>query len=90
MIEAQARHLVDRIHHVRRTRARSIEVRPETQARFTGWVRDRMAATVWQSGGCRSWYQDPRTGHNTLLWPDTTIVFLRRTRSLRRPDFVLR
>ncbi len=68
MVEAQTRHLVHCcIHHVHRTGTESVEVRPEIQACFNDWVRDRMAATVWQSGGCRGWYQDPHTGHDTLL-----------------------
>ncbi|MCE7002472.1 NAD(P)/FAD-dependent oxidoreductase [Kibdelosporangium philippinense] len=89
MIEAQARHIVDCVKRVWRSRARSIEVTAEAQLRFNEWVQDRMAHTVWESGGCRSWYQDPRTGRNTLLWPDTTVEFLRRTRRIRRLDFVL-
>ena len=90
MIEAQARHLVDCIRHVRRSRARSIEVRAEAQNQFNAWIRERMTTTVWQSGGCRSWYMDPRSGRNTILWPDTVIAFLRRTRRLRRAAFRLR
>ena len=90
MIEAQARHLVGCIRRVHRAGATSIEVRPEVQVRFNQWIEQRMAHTVWQSGGCRSWYQDPRTGRNTLLWPDTTIAFLRRTRRLRSVDYTIR
>jgi hypothetical protein len=37
--------------------------------------------------GCRSWYQDPRTGCNTLLWPRSTLDFWRRTRTARRADY---
>jgi hypothetical protein len=46
-----------------------------------------MAGTVWQTGGCHSWYQDPRSGRNTVLWPDTTIAFWRRTRRARMSDY---
>ncbi len=90
MIEAQARHLVHCIQRVQWSAARSIEVKAEIQARFNEWVQERMAGTVWQSGGCRSWYQDPRSGRSTLPWPDTTIAFLRRTRRVRLADFTLR
>jgi hypothetical protein len=27
-------------------------------------------STVWTTGGCESWYVDPRTQRLTLLWPD--------------------
>jgi cation diffusion facilitator CzcD-associated flavoprotein CzcO len=89
MIEAQARYIVDVVRRLRRRRARSAEVRPDVQSAFNDWIDDRMAGTVWQSGGCRSWYQDPRSGRNTVLWPDTTIAFWRRTRRARMADYLL-
>jgi cation diffusion facilitator CzcD-associated flavoprotein CzcO len=73
MIEAQIRYVVRCLRRMRR-RAGSLEVRPEAQGAFVDWVRQRMGATVWQSGRCHSWYQHPRTGRNTVLWPDTTIA----------------
>ncbi|GAA1711833.1 flavin-containing monooxygenase [Fodinicola feengrottensis] len=90
MIEAQARHLLDCIQRVRRRGGRSIEVRAEVQTSYNEWIQQRMASTVWQSGGCRSWYQDPGTGRHTILWPDTTIAFLRRTHRVRTANFHLR
>ena len=34
------------------------------------------APTVWNSGGCSSWYLD-EAGRNTTLWPDYTFRFIR-------------
>jgi hypothetical protein len=31
--------------------------------------------TVWQAGGCHSWYQDAK-GNNTTIWPDFTWVYI--------------
>ena len=90
MIEAQARYIVDSLRRLRRRGADSMEVRPEVQESFNDWLDGRMVSTVWQTGGCRSWYQDPRSGRNTILWPDTTISFWRRTRRARLSDFRLR
>lgn len=87
MIEAQARYVVDCLRGLRRRGAASMEVRAEVQREYTEWLQGRLAATVWQSGGCRSWYQDAKTGRNTILWPDTTIAFWRRTRSVRTRDY---
>jgi cation diffusion facilitator CzcD-associated flavoprotein CzcO len=86
MIEAQARYLVRAIKASRR-RGSPIEVRPEVLERFATWLDERMVATVWSAGGCTSWYFDDRTGKNTLLWPSTTVDFLRRTARLRRSDY---
>ncbi|GAA4661469.1 NAD(P)/FAD-dependent oxidoreductase [Amycolatopsis dongchuanensis] len=90
MIESQARYIVDSLRKLRRRGAECMEVRPEVQDSFNDWLDSRMAGTVWQTGGCRSWYQDPRSGRNTVLWPDTTIAFWRRTRRARMSDYRVR
>ena len=89
MIEAQGRYVLGCLRRLRRRGATVMEVRPEVQHAFNGWLQGRMAATVWQAGGCRSWYQDSVTGRNTVLWPDTTIAFWRRTRRVRLSDYRL-
>lgn len=89
MIEAQARYIAALLRGMRRRGADTAEVRPEVQRAFNEWIGGRMAATVWQSGGCRSWYQDPRSGRNTVLWPDTTTAFRQRTRRVRMTDYLL-
>ena len=38
-----------------------------------------MDRTVWNSGGCSSWYLDAN-GRNTTLWPDFTWRFWGRLR----------
>ena len=41
---------------------------------------DRLAApTVWLTGGCDSWYLDPRSGRLTLLWPGSATAFRERS-----------
>lgn len=87
VIESQARHIVSLLRRVRRRSADSVEVRPEVQRAFNDRIDGRMAHTVWQNGGCRSRYQDPRSGRNTVLWPGTTIAFRRRARRIRGADF---
>jgi len=52
-------------------------VHPEAQGRWVAEVRRRLADTVWERGGCRSWYRDAQ-GRNTTLWPGHTFEFRRR------------
>ncbi|MFI5615172.1 flavin-containing monooxygenase [Amycolatopsis sp. NPDC051903] len=87
MIEAQASYVVAALRRLRR--AKSFDVRPEVQSAFNDWLDSRLAHTVWQTGGCRSWYQDPRSGRNTVLWPAGTVEFWRRTRRVRPADYVV-
>ena len=88
MIEAQIRYITDCLRLVARSRARSIEVRPEAQQRFNEWVQEKSGGSVWLKGGCASWYLDAG-GVNRALWPASTINFWLRTRRVKAADFRL-
>jgi cation diffusion facilitator CzcD-associated flavoprotein CzcO len=79
MIEAQIRYVLDALQQMRRTHATRIEVRPEAHAAYNEALQRRMPPTVWNSGGCASWYID-RNGRNTTMWPDFTWRFWWQTR----------
>ena len=59
-----------------------VEVRESAQTAYVDEIDRRLATTVWQEGGCRSWYQDGH-GRNIALWPGSTHGF---ARMMRRPD----
>jgi cyclohexanone monooxygenase len=61
---------------MRRGRYAAIEPRASAQARWNLVVQRRMRRTVWQRGGCTSWYLDSR-GRNPISWPGSTIAFKR-------------
>jgi cation diffusion facilitator CzcD-associated flavoprotein CzcO len=90
MIEAQVRYAMECLKLMNRQNQRVMEVRPEIQQRFVEDIYRRMGNTVWQSGGCQSWYQDQKTGEITTLWPGSVIAYLRRTRSVTPSDYELR
>jgi cation diffusion facilitator CzcD-associated flavoprotein CzcO len=89
MIEAQVRYAMKCLKLMKRRKQRVIEVRVESQRRFVDEIYRRMGGTVWQSGGCHSWYQDQSTGEITTLWPGSVISYLRRTRSVSPSDYKL-
>ncbi len=80
MIESQARYVVDALRTMRARGLRAVDVRADAQAAYNREIQARLAKTVWQSGGCTSWYQT-RTGKNTTLWPGYTFEFRLRTRA---------
>jgi len=57
MIEAQVRYTMNCLKLMKRKKQRVLEVRPQIQQSFVEEIYRRMSGTVWQSGGCRSWYQ---------------------------------
>ncbi|MHB8499366.1 MAG: flavin-containing monooxygenase [Candidatus Acidiferrales bacterium] len=90
MIEAQVRYVMSCLALMKRRKRSVLEVRPETQKNFVAEVHRCLQGTVWQSGGCHSWYQDQRTGENTTLWPGSVVAYVRRTRSASASDYELK
>jgi len=89
MIEAQVRYTMSCLQLLKRGKKHVLEVRPEKQKQFVTDIHRRLESTVWQSGGCHSWYQDQRTGENTALWPGSVVAYVRRTRSASPADYEL-
>jgi cation diffusion facilitator CzcD-associated flavoprotein CzcO len=90
MIEAQVKYVINCLKLMRKRNISALEVRAESQKHFAANLRDHMARTVWQSGGCRSWYQDTHTGENTTLWPGSVIQYFRAMRSVSLSEYDLR
>ena len=88
MIESQVRYIMSCLRLVARSRATSIEVKPDVQARFNAWVQQKSSGSVWLKGGCASWYLDSE-GVNRSLRPASTVNFWLRMRRVRAADFIL-
>jgi cation diffusion facilitator CzcD-associated flavoprotein CzcO len=86
MIEAQVRYVISCLLKMRHRRLRAMDVRPEVQDQFFRRIQEQLKPTVWQSGGCRSWYQDC-AGHNVAIWPGLTVDYRWRTRRSKLADF---
>jgi hypothetical protein len=64
-------------------------VRPEVQRAYNERVQAALAGTVWNSGGCQSYYLD-RNGTNSTIYPWTTIDLRRRTSRFALDEYVAR
>jgi cation diffusion facilitator CzcD-associated flavoprotein CzcO len=78
MLEAQIGYLLELLDALDRRGLRSLEPRAAAEASYGAWIRQRAERTVFERGGCRSWYLDDE-GHS-LLWPDFSYRFARRLR----------
>ena len=79
MIEAQLDYLMDALRKMSERGATRVEVRRAAQEAYNEDLQSRMGGTVWNSGGCSSWYIDAN-GKNTTIWPDFTWRFRAQTR----------
>lgn len=83
MIESQINYVLGAIDHMAGQDIDMMEVDPAHQQHWNDRLARRLSGSVWNSGGCSSWYLHPGTGRNTTLWPGFTMGF---RRQLRRFD----
>jgi cation diffusion facilitator CzcD-associated flavoprotein CzcO len=88
MIESQLNYLAECIQHMRRTGSDVFEVREDVQRAFNERIQRRLQGTVWNTGGCASWYLD-ENGKNTTIWPGFTWPFRQETRHFDPADYEL-
>ncbi|MFE0580391.1 flavin-containing monooxygenase [Streptomyces sp. NPDC058874] len=82
MIESQLNYMADYLRQLGVLGGRvALAARPSAVNQWNRQVQTRMERTVWNTGGCTSWYLDAN-GRNTTVWPGTTGEFRRETRSV--------
>jgi cation diffusion facilitator CzcD-associated flavoprotein CzcO len=74
IIEAQVDYVRDAIKTMNLHRYAAVEPRPDATRDWNDDLQRRMRRTVWNTGGCSSWYLDG-SGRNTILWPRPTFTF---------------
>ena len=79
MLESQAAYIRDALSTMDSAGLASVDVRATAQTAYNAGVDASLAGTVWNAGGCSSWYFD-RTGRNSAMWPTFTWTFRRLTR----------
>jgi cation diffusion facilitator CzcD-associated flavoprotein CzcO len=89
MIEAQLNYLVGALESIERRGANQIEVRRDAYEAYNRHLQSRLEGTVWNTGGCSSWYLDAN-GRNSTIWPDFTWRFWQQTRRFDEPAYDLR
>ena len=89
MIEAQIRYVLEALDAMRRAGAGALEVRRPAQEAYNAQLQASLGDTVWNAGGCRSWYRDEH-GRNFTLWPTHTFTFMRQMRRFDAESYELR
>jgi cation diffusion facilitator CzcD-associated flavoprotein CzcO len=80
MIESQLNYMADFVRQLDVLGGHAaLDARPAAVDAWNDKVQERMKRTVWNTGGCTSWYLDAN-GVNTTIWPGTTSEFRTATR----------
>jgi cyclohexanone monooxygenase len=79
LMEMQVNYLIQTLQALKRDGFASADVQLQTQERFNAEVQRRLQRTVWNSGGCTSYYLDVN-GRNSTIFPGSTLELRRRLR----------
>ncbi|KOV62718.1 flavin-containing monooxygenase [Streptomyces sp. MMG1121] len=87
MIESQLNYMADYLRQLDVLGGRTaLDARPAAVESWNDKVQERMKRTVWNTGGCTSWYLDA-SGRNTTIWPGTTSEFRSATRRVDLAEY---
>ncbi|MFG2095460.1 flavin-containing monooxygenase [Streptomyces sp. NPDC048612] len=87
MIEAQLNYLADYMRQLDVLGGKiALSARPSAVQDWNRRLQQRMTRTVWNVGGCDSWYLDAN-GRNTTVWPGTTGEFKKVTRQVDLAEY---
>ena len=88
IIESQLDYILDYLKALGRLGGAALDARPDAQQRWCADVEQRMASTVWATGGCVSWYQNT-AGRIPTLWPGSTLRFRHATRRVDLAEYAV-
>jgi cation diffusion facilitator CzcD-associated flavoprotein CzcO len=86
MIESQIRYVAQAIAAVDKYGAEALAPTRTAQDRDNAELQGDLARSVWNTGGCRSWYLDEH-GVNRTLWSGMTWEYWRDTRKLKPSEY---
>ena len=86
MIESQIHYVAEAIGAADRLRAQALAPTREAQSRFNAELQRDLAKSVWNIGGCHSWYMDEH-GVNRALWSGFTWEYWLATRRFKTSEY---
>lgn len=88
MMEAQIHYALEAIKKLKSLNKKTLEVKSNIHDAYNREIQNKLANSVWNSGGCNSWYKNAN-GKNVTLWPGFTFEFRLRTNRFAPEDYVL-
>lgn len=74
IIESQMNYIMDAICTLQKNSYDTIEVLAEAEEKYTNMIHREMEQTVWNSGGCSSWYQS-KSGKVIAMFPGFSFTY---------------
>ncbi|MDG9759414.1 NAD(P)/FAD-dependent oxidoreductase [Pseudomonas sediminis] len=87
MIESQITYVLGALKQLEEGQLQSLEPKREAQDAFNRKIQGTLGSTVWNTGGCMSWYLHPVSGRNCTVWPGFTWRYRMLTRHFDPPAY---
>jgi len=88
IMESQMNYIMQALNSMRKNHWKSIEIKEEVEKDYNKKIHEKLSKTVWQIGGCKSWYQT-RDGKNTTLYPSFSFVFRKDSAKFNSDDHLI-
>ena len=87
MIESQINYVLKALQQLDRLDLQSLEVKQHVEETFNHKLQGSLSNTVWNAGGCQSWYLHPVSGRNCTIWPGSTWRYRLLTHNFDAPAY---
>lgn len=88
IIEAQLNYIMDALKQAIRLNLQTIEPNPVISRQFNEKVQAALQSTVWNKGGCQSYFID-RNGRNSTVWPWTTFKLREKMKQFNLSEYLI-
>ncbi|MEM9718891.1 MAG: NAD(P)/FAD-dependent oxidoreductase [Bacteroidota bacterium] len=85
--ESQITYILECLDHIQGLDTGYWDLKSEVQLQYNTQLQERLIPTVWQSGGCVSWYQNSQ-GKNPTIWPGSNRAFRKETSRVEVGDYL--
>ena len=85
LIESQMSYIMACITQLKHRNSHVIEVKENAEQKYTDLIHSEMTKTVWQNGGCNSWYKS-KSGKVIAMFPGFSFTYRRWARNFKTVD----
>ena len=88
IMESQMKYIMKTIQAMRNNNWKSVEIKEDVENAYNEKIQKQLSKTVWQIGGCKSWYQT-ESGKNTTLYPTYSFVFRKDASEFKKEEHLV-
>jgi len=89
IMESQMKYIMETLKVMHKNNWKTVEVKENIELAYNKKIQKQLSKTVWQTGGCKSWYQT-ESGKNTTLYPDFSFVFRKASSKFKKEEHLVK